>query len=148
MPKEAEEYTLWPEFLAAAESAFRPALRTTALAILKELDNRVRTSESTTDMASHIVHTYQNREWVTRPAADQKVWGSGPGLANWTDVIHGGAYSRAAGYSFPHWSLDGDLLTHHAGHWFDALYFAVPLRGNFEVESELSYLGRRSPRLS
>jgi hypothetical protein len=77
------------------------------------------------------------------PEGRNVAFGSDPGLAYWATVLHDTADSRGEGRPPAQW-LPSDLkLTHYPGHTLDYLYFGVPLRGEFEVECELTSFGWR-----
>jgi hypothetical protein len=69
-------------------------------------------------------------------------------LAYWSPVTHPRAESRGRGDAVPHWTQQNGELKHYPGHANDYLYFNVPLRGNFEVNCELTSFGWREARLA
>ncbi|HEX7448888.1 MAG TPA: DUF1583 domain-containing protein, partial [Pirellulales bacterium] len=64
-------------------------------------------------------------------------------LKQWQEATHATAASRGGGQPLAHWQPRASGLAHYAGHESDYVYFAVPLRGNFELEAELSTFGWR-----
>jgi hypothetical protein len=68
----------------------------------------------------------------------ERPYGSDPSLAFWSPVTHVRAETRAAGHPVPHWSASKQEIKHYPGHAGDYLYFGVPMRGDFEVQCELS----------
>ena len=64
-------------------------------------------------------------------------------LGAWVPVTHTTA-QRGDGYPRPHWVARDGELKHRTGHLADAVYWNVPLRGDFEVSAESGYFGRRA----
>src|SRR4029077_13796493 len=56
--------------------------------------------------------------------------------------------SRGMGMSHPHWKVAKGEVRHFAGHDHDHLYFNTPLRGNFEVNCQLTTFGWRESGLT
>jgi hypothetical protein len=148
VPADAAEETFWPELLAATEAVNRPTLRPTALALLEGLNRRMAVRAFATDFAKQVRCQFERGQWLTQPQAEQLPWGVAPRLVHWAPVTHASAASRAAGLPAAHWAVRDGTLRHYAGGLDDALYFAVPLRGDFTVQCELSAPELRSPRLS
>jgi tetratricopeptide (TPR) repeat protein len=145
---DAPEAELWPGFVAAVEGLSRPRLLGPAGALLDGLRRRAAARQFASDFDKQVQHYHARARWLAQPAAGRAAWGADPDLAAWTPVTHASAASRAAGLPLPHWTLRDGELRHHPGHLEDALYFAVPLRGNFEVQCELTVPEARSLRLS
>ena len=66
-------------------------------------------------------------------------FGSDPEAASpWARVTQTRGETRGQGYPIPHWSERDNQLTHYPGHDRDLMYMAVPLRGDFQLDCELT----------
>src|SRR5581483_7995034 len=77
------------------------------------------------------------------PESARKPFGADPGLAHWAPVVEARAESRGKGQPPAHWALVDGAVRHFPGHGHDYLYFRVPLRGDFEVNAELTTFNSR-----
>ena len=66
----------------------------------------------------------------------------------WSPVTHATAESRGRGEPPAHWTASDSGFTHDAGHANDFLYLNTPLRGDFQVDCELTARQGRELRLS
>ncbi|HEU5432577.1 MAG TPA: DUF1583 domain-containing protein, partial [Thermomicrobiales bacterium] len=139
-PKTEAEFRRWPA-LAAAWAAFeRPALRPIALAMLDQIADA---SQGTTPRWSSISRHLRARAQLASLPDGNVAFGAAPKLAQWRTASHATAISRGNGQPPMHWQHRTGGLMHYAGHDHDYAYFAVPLRGDFELEAELSAFGWR-----
>ncbi|MCA8998916.1 MAG: DUF1583 domain-containing protein, partial [Planctomycetaceae bacterium] len=65
----------------------------------------------------------------------------------WTAVSMATARTRGLGSPPTHWLLDPGEATNLASHDNDYLYYSVPMRGNFEVECDVTSFGWRDSQL-
>ncbi len=56
----------------------------------------------------------------------------------WARVTHNRAETRGQGYPMAQWDGHDGEFKHYPGHDVDMMYFAVPLRGDFQVDCELN----------
>jgi hypothetical protein len=73
-------------------------------------------------------------------------FGDESALGPWQSAAHARATTRGLGEPIPAWTNDGGELIHHPGHADDLLYLSVPLRGDFQLDCELSASGGRDIR--
>ena len=59
-------------------------------------------------------------------------------LANWVRVGYATAKTRGQGLPRASWHVTGDQIRKTSGHAQDYLYYRIPLRGNYEVEFDLT----------
>ena len=99
-------------------------------------------SGTTPESTSAAAQGFGPAEKAGRDAA--RPFGTDPGDSPSARVTPTTAESRGLGEPIPHWSHpDGDL-THYPGHVRDLLYLNVPLRGDFQLDCELtSSTGRK-----
>jgi hypothetical protein len=74
-------------------------------------------------------------------------YASAPHLTYWAPVSRVTARSRGQGLPTTHWQLSQDTVQNHAGHREDYLYYRVPLRGDFEIECEVTSFDFRDTQL-
>src|SRR6185369_2803594 len=130
----------WPELIAAAATFERPALAKSATALLEymviEQIQKKAVGPHWDVQARHYLALAQYKQL---PGTANRAFGTEPALTQWTRVTHSTAASLAAGDPLPHWQLSPGQLRHFPGHSLDAMYFRVPLRGNFEVNCECGW---------
>ncbi|HUG17581.1 MAG TPA: DUF1583 domain-containing protein, partial [Planctomycetaceae bacterium] len=66
----------------------------------------------------------------------------------WHPVSRRTAHTRGEGFPDPAWSVTPTRARHISSHDDDYLYFASPLRGNYEIEGDLTTFGYREIRLA
>ncbi|HEX3447558.1 MAG TPA: DUF1583 domain-containing protein, partial [Isosphaeraceae bacterium] len=74
-------------------------------------------------------------------------FGADPDRVPWARVTQTRADTRGAGEPISHWGWSADMLTHFPGHELDLMYLTVPLRGDFQVDCELTGSPDRKIRL-
>ncbi len=134
----APDWARWPELVAASSALRRSKTRAPALALLDQLVEKVKPGGFASDWAKHAQHARAVGQLLALPEARRGAAGTDPGLARWAPVTHATAATRGAALPPALWSASGGELMHHPGHGEDWAYFAVPLRGNFEVRCELT----------
>jgi hypothetical protein len=144
----------WPEVVAAAYALDYPKSRPAALALLEKIEvdqsrkmNWQQQQFVGPDWVQQVRNLRARLQVMNLPAGQQAPFGSDPKLAHWTPVTLGRAFTFGRGFPVPHWTAQKGALTHYPGHGNDQAYFAVPLRGDFEIECELTSFGYRESQL-
>ena len=75
-------------------------------------------------------------------------FGTDPEGGLWARVTQTRSQTRGEGYPIAHWTESENRSTHYRGHDRDLLYLAIPLRGEFQLECELSARPGQSIRLA
>ena len=151
MPDDAPEQVRWPEYIVAAEAIKRPALRARGLDLLEIMVKHIQTKYLTWEWERRIRPLRDRARYLSLADANPLPYGpygADPTVKQWSRVTHGTAQTRGQGMSFPHWQTDKGEVRHFAGHDSDFLYFNTPLRGNFEVNCQLTTFGWREAGLS
>jgi hypothetical protein len=139
LPFDAPMWKRWPELIAAAGTLARPAC---AAATGQLLDVPVKQGRAivvskfpmpNTDTFLLTAHSLRGR--AAQPTGK---FGGNPGLAFWAPVTHVKAGTCGLGRPRPLWVVADGGVKHYPGHDVDALYFRSPLRGDFEVQAELT----------
>jgi hypothetical protein len=140
----------WPEQLAAAATMERPKLHDAALALLDHIvveQLNKADPKNPPPIDSRVRHLRARGQVLALPEALRRPFGSDPSLAHWAPVMPSGAGVGGTGSPPAHWLVQDGTLTHYPGFGSDFLYFGVPLRGDFEIECELSSFGWRESHL-
>ncbi len=137
----------WPELVAASASLDLPSLRPSAMALLSVMDQQWR-SKHRTEFAKIVRMTRARGTFLAMAEAPRPSIGSAPGVPGWAPVTHADSSSRGKGLPNPTWTFDSGTWTHQNGHLRDHLYLTSPLRGNFEVDCELTSFDWRETQLS
>jgi len=139
LPFDAPTWRRWPELVAAAGALSRPAC---AAVTAELLDVPVRQGRAVVaskfplpKAEDSLLTAHALRGRAAQPAAR---FGKDPGLAFWAPVTHLTAATAGLGRPKPLWVAADNGVTHYPGHAVDALYFRSPLRGEFEVQAELT----------
>ena len=155
-PPTSPVHARWPELLLASRALERQALRIRAAALLDILVDQTRKrarpdGRFQSDSAVWDQILTHERARVHLLALNDKDKGEGrtppvAGLApaGWAFVSHSKAKTRGQGLPLAQWDTrDGEFM-HHPGHEIDMMYLGVPLRGDFQLDCELSsQSGRR-----
>jgi tetratricopeptide (TPR) repeat protein len=144
---DVQDIQRWPELVAASATLDRPGLRPSAMALLSVMDQQWR-SKQRTEFAKLVRMTKARGTFLAMDEASRPSVGSAPKVAGWAPVTHADSASRGKGYPSQTWTFDSGTWTHQSGHRRDHLYLASPLRGNFEVECELTSFDWRETQLS
>lgn len=134
-------HTRWPELAAASQAATVPALRPLALDILDELVRQTRGFEAGSNWDELLIPVRDRARVLALGNTSAEALGADPPLKQWARVTNGTARSNGFGFPQPHWWVSGGEVRHYAGHEDDALYFKVPLRGDFEIACQLGAFG-------
>jgi tetratricopeptide (TPR) repeat protein len=139
MPFDAPTWRRWPELIAAAGTLSRPACAAAAGQLLDvpvKQGRAIVTSKFPMPNAdSFLLTAHALRGRAAQPAA---TFGSDPRLAFWAPVTHQTAATSGSGRPAPLWVVADGGVRRYPGHNVDALYFRSPLRGEFEVQAELT----------
>jgi len=156
VPADSPDWTRWPEMVAASRAVSRPALRPAARVLLDMLaiekppeplpPNAAYELDPETGLARSADAQRTIGAWLKHARYAQAIAASGEGPpdgaqstnAAWSPVTHGRARTRGEGHPQARWFGKGAAWSHQPGHDRDALYLSAPLKGEFEVEYEVS----------
>ncbi len=150
-PIAAEEWQRWPELCLAVRAAARPALRQPARALVDAMVHQIDTKAPPEARATPPRETWirQVKNLRARLELLDLVQPRSPGAASsfgvdpqpgvWARVSHVRSQTRGEAYPLAHWISGDNRLTHYPGHDRDLLYLSVPLRGEFQIDCELSF---------
>jgi tetratricopeptide (TPR) repeat protein len=145
---DAPEWERWPEVVAVYRAIARPKLRSAAMALIETMINQAQKKAPNPAWERRVKHVRSLAQVVSLPDAERTPFGSDPRSAEWKPVTIERADSRGLGDPIPHWTVCNAEAKHYPGHLQDFLYYNVPLRGNFEVNCELTSFGWRESRIS
>ncbi|HEX7447792.1 MAG TPA: DUF1583 domain-containing protein, partial [Pirellulales bacterium] len=138
--KDEPEHRRWPALVAGFAAIERNELQPIALALLNQVADA---SQGTSQRWQRIArHVFARAQLASEPDGNVR-FGRPLRLKYWHEATHATAASRGQGLPLAHWQHRPGGIKHYAGHDRDYLYFAVPLRGSFELEAELSTFGWR-----
>jgi len=150
----------WPEMCLATRALSRPALRKPALALVdtmvEQVDKRKPTEDETRTHPEtwmrQVKHLRARFELLATAELGEKdaarPFETDPEGGLWERVTQTRSQTRGEGYPIAHWTETGNRLTHYRGHDRDLMYLAVPLRGDFRIDCELSARPGQSIRLA
>ena len=156
---DAPESVRWPELVLAAKAIQRPSLRQPAIELLDVMADQAKQKKTTqtehklaSGLWTHQIRNIRARamlliEAEKSGAGSALAFGTDPGTSQWTQVTQTRAETRGTGEPIPHWGVAADQLTHLPGHEIDLMYLAIPLRGDFQVDCELTGSPDRKIRL-
>ncbi|MFO0953373.1 MAG: DUF1583 domain-containing protein [Isosphaeraceae bacterium] len=133
----------WPEFVLAEKALERPALREAATGLIRVMLDQSR-KQSPEPLWDHHVKRLNARVQELASADAEK---SGPDASAWTAGTLSRPETRGVGEPPASWVSRGGSLIHRAGHAEDFLLMPVPLRGDFQVDCELTAGPGREIRL-
>ncbi|HJT31031.1 MAG TPA: DUF1583 domain-containing protein, partial [Pirellulales bacterium] len=90
-----------------------------------------------------IRHARDRARLLLFPEGEHATLEGGSPLVQWQPVTHATAASRGNAHPPAHWLNRPGELKHVAGHNHDYVYFSVPLRGDFQVDAQISTFGWR-----
>jgi len=144
---DAPEWMRWPELVAASAALERPELRALALTLLEILDKKSK-NKGQLDWGKIVQPVLaRGRRLAIEDAARPMILTTRNG-SGWSPVSIGNADSRGKGLPSALWTFADQTWMHTSGHFSDHIYFNSPLRGNFEVECELTSFEDREVQLS
>ena len=148
----------WPETLAIWEAArhteTRDAVRDMAFGIVI---NQVRKRQSSgveawdqhmNALASRINYFDLLERTPNMREAYQNRWSGQSPLANWVPTSRETARTRGQGFPRAHWAMSAPATVENfISHQDDFLFYRIPLRGNFEVECDVTGFGYKEMNL-
>jgi hypothetical protein len=155
----APVHARWPDLLLATRALERAELRIRAAALLDLLIDQTQKRpqsdgpyQTYSAIWDHVL-THE-RAHVHLLALDDKERAegrspshSGRDAAGWARVTHSRAETRGQGLPMAQWDTRGGEIMHHPGHDVDMMYLSVPLRGDFQLDCELSTMRGRNIRV-
>jgi tetratricopeptide (TPR) repeat protein len=142
------DWERWPELAAAEAAIARPKLLPPALGLLNPMVEQVQKKSPSPFWERRVRHARALAQVGLLPEGQRAPFGTPPKSSEWTPVMAARASSRGQGDPVPHWTLHDHEAKHYPGHQFDSLYYNVPLRGDFEVNCELTSFNWREGRIS
>jgi hypothetical protein len=142
-----------PETLAIAVAAEFPETHDAAREIVWHiLANQIRKqqpsgSEAWDQHIDALANQLQLPDSGDEEVAGQVVESNDQALANWHPVNRATARTRGQGMPRPAWRVSKTQVRKRSGHDEDYLYHRVPLRGNYEVECDLTSTSWRTMEL-
>ena len=138
----------YPEVVAVHAALARPALRPEALAIAELLVENQHANYLTLDWERLVRWTRACARWRAGAATAELPMGRLAGESEqWHAVSHPTAEAHGRGFPTATWLLDKGKADFFTGNGNDSLYFALPLRGDFELECQRSTYGWREMRI-
>ncbi len=147
LPDDAPEWDRWTELVAASAGLDRQALRPASMALIEVMDQQWR-KKYQMDWAKALRTVRTRGQLLAMPEAARPAPGAAPKVPGWAPVTHADASTRGRGLAYPTWTLADGAWTHYPGDRRDHLYLTSPIRGNFEVECELTSFDWRETQLS
>jgi hypothetical protein len=144
------DWARWPELAVASQAVIRPAIRPRAVALLDTLieqsQKRTRTMEQRRAPSGFweqwVKHVHARGELLAQHEKDEPGaalrFGADPGSSLWARVTPNRAGTRGNGQPIAHWSVDAGSAVHYPGHDQDMMYLTIPLRGDFQLDGELT----------
>lgn len=134
------EYDRWRGLVATAKAVERPAPRADALAVLKIAADHAAQRAKTYDLSRAPDHAWprQIAHLIARAEDEPKLENQAPASAPWATATRTAAFTRGGGFPVAHWRQTGDTITHLPGHDFDFLYLNTPLKGDFQLDCEIT----------
>ena len=143
VPANDPEWSRWPELVAADRAVRRPALRDPALGLLEVMVDQSQ-KKSPTPVWEHQVKNLRARGRLLAEGKDPaEAFGTEARVGPWAAVTQTRAETRGTGEPRAAWTFRDGAFTHLPGHATDLLYLGVPLRGDFQVDCELTSFGWR-----
>ena len=147
LPDDEPELNRWPELVAASATLDRPSLRPSAMALLDVMDQQWR-KKFQMDWGKVVRGIKARGLFLAMPEATRQALGADPKVPGWAPASHGDASTRGRGLPFPTWTFADGTWTHYPGNRRDHLYLTSPIRGDFEVECELTSFDWRETQVS
>jgi hypothetical protein len=137
----------WPEMVAASATLDTPGLRPSAMALLDAMDRQWKDKHRAE--WGKVVRPVRARGQLLAMAEGRRPTVlPDPKVPGWSPVSLGTSVSRGRGLPLATWTFADGAWMHPSGHDFDHLFLASPLRGNFEVECELTSFDYREAQIS
>lgn len=143
MSLDAWNFQRWPEVTAEIVAAERPALVDAARHLADYIAEQQQKQYVDPRWEKLVRHVRGYTHYHSDAKAAEQPFGTPPRLTQWSLVRSATAEDRGTGYPANAWSYQRGEVTHYPALQNSALYFNVPLRGNFEVECYRSTYGWR-----
>ena len=152
---DAPVYVRWPELLLTSKAIERPALRPRAAKLREILFDQQRVRRRAdgpyqifgVHWEQMLSHEHARSHLLTLRDQDKAAGRAAPGgdlgAPGWSRVTHTRAETRGQGRPTAQWDTHDGEIKHWPGHDVDMMYLNVPLRGDFQLDCELSRVGQR-----
>ena len=155
--RESDHYLVsqrWPETLSLCRGVHYPPTREIVSEFL-HLVNDMYSSDvrrwRTTALPmwhNHFFSLLGTHKYYQANQAARERFTAAPRLKNWSPVSLATSQTRGEGQPRPHWQWSDKQVDKLSGHHhFDYLMYRIPLRGNYEVECDLTLYGWRDTQL-
>jgi hypothetical protein len=138
----------WPELVACARAIERPTLLKPALALLEPVITQAQTKSPMSTWERHVKNLRSRALVLSEPGGSSRPFGADADAPPWARVTHPRAETRGKGEPTPHWTFRDGQLNHFPGHGNDFMYLSIPLRGDFQLDCELTSFNWREIRVS
>ena len=147
---DAPESLRWPEMVLAARTISQAKLRQPAVELLEIMAEQAAKQNPIQADTKASIGLWIRQVKNIRACADLLAehekpgagaaprFGSDPDAPRWARVTQTTAETRGLGEPITHWGARDDTFRHYPGHALDLMYLAIPLRGEFEVNCELT----------
>jgi hypothetical protein len=147
-PAQTPPHERHAEYLAAYTALANPAARPAAKALALEIANDQRPPRNVDPTwARRVVRLRSMANWRADQKTAQLPFGQSAPLKDWQPVTRSTAQERGEGYPAGAWKLLPGEATCLSGSPRAALYYAVPLTGDFEARGQISTAANRTVRL-
>ena len=143
----------WPEMLALSRAVLEPETRAVAGEMLYALfdlyvnDIHGWKTNGSAAFDAHLFGLLGMHQLLGDGDADIHQFAQAPDLKNWIPVSSTTAHTRGEGRPPAHWQHNGVRVDNLSGHDRDQLLFRMPLRGDYEVECDISAFSWREIHL-
>src|SRR4029079_14283309 len=146
-PAETPLAERYGEYLAAYAARTLPAVRPVGLKLAQEIvaDQRAPRVVSA-EWSRRTPRLRAMLTWATDKTTPDLPFGGGPGLNQWHSVMRATAKDHGEGFGPAVWKMGAGEATYMTVVGYDGLYFAVPLRGDFEVSAQVTTAANRGVR--
>jgi hypothetical protein len=138
----------WPEPIACARAIERSKLLKPALALLEPVITQAQTKSPMSTWERHVKNLRSRALVLSETGGSSRPFGADPDAAPWARVTHPRAETRGKGEPTPHWTFRDGQFNHFPGHGNDFMYLSIPLRGDFQLDCELTSFNWREIRVS
>lgn len=137
-------YERWCDVVIASLGIQHPHTRRLAYEILDRMMSLRRQSNfSIPPEMDRFAHQLEGQCLYLMYGGSPEEFGTQPKSSQWQTVSFPRARSRGAGYPIASFDVVAGEMAERGGHDFDAVYFASPLRGNYEVRCRMSHVDQR-----
>ena len=138
----------WAELVAATGSLHRSALIEPARDLLQYMvEEQEQHGNQLKTLGERTRHALALAKVASMEPDRRPTLGALPPSSLWQVVTHATQKTHGEGFPPPFWSVRDGEATHLPGHLHDYLSMGVPLRGDFEIECDLTSFNYREARL-